>query len=167
VPILDPKTNTVSIFKLPVRNPDMPYSLGPGHAAALQPMQPSAYWGDRPLWDTHANNHNSMFDKDGRVWLAAAFRGPDNPDFCKKGSDHPSAKFFPIEKNLRQVTILDPRTMKYTFVDTCFGSQHLQFGYDADNTLWTSDGGSSRAPVVGWINTKVFDETGDAAKAQG
>ena len=167
MPILDPKANTVSFFKLPVRDPGMPYSLGPGHAAALQPMQPSAYWGDRQLWDTHANNHNSMFDKDGRVWLAAAFRGPDNPDFCKKGSDHPSAKVFPIEKNLRQVTILDPRTMKYTFVDTCFGSQHLQFGYDADNTLWTSDGGSSRAPVVGWINTKVFDETGDAAKAQG
>ena len=167
MPILDPKANTVSFFKLPVRDPGMPYSLGPGHAAALQPMQPSAYWGDRQLWDTHANNHNSMFDKDGRVWLAAAFRGPDNPDFCKKGSDHPSAKVFPIEKNLRQVTILDPKTMRYTFVDTCFGSQHLQFGYDANNTLWTSDGGSSRAPVVGWINTKVFDETGDAAKAQG
>jgi hypothetical protein len=53
--------------------------------------------------------------------------------------------------------------MKYTFVDTCFGTHHLQFGYDQNNTLWTSGGG----PVVGWINTKLFDETGDAAKAQG
>ena len=33
----------------------------------------------------------------GRVWLAATMRGPDNPDFCKKGSDHPSAKVFPLE----------------------------------------------------------------------
>ena len=59
--------------------------------------------------------------------------------------------------------MLDPKTMKYTFVDTCFGTHHLQFGYDANDTLWTSGGG----PVVGWLNTKMFDETGDAAKAQG
>ena len=59
--------------------------------------------------------------------------------------------------------MLDPKTMKYTFVDTCFGTHHLQFGYDANDTLWTSGGG----PVVGWLNTKMFDETGDAAKSQG
>jgi hypothetical protein len=53
--------------------------------------------------------------------------------------------------------------MKYTFVDTCFDTHHLQFGFDKDDTLWTSGGG----PVVGWLDTKVFDETGDAAKAQG
>jgi hypothetical protein len=166
MPILDLKTNAVTFFKMPVRDAEMPLSLGPGHAAAVKPMQPSAYWGNRQLWDTRANNHNAMFGKDGRVWLAAAIRGADNPAFCKKGSDHPSAKAFPIEKNIRQVTFLDPKTMKYTFVDTCFGSHHLQFGYDADNTLWTSIGGTS-APVAGWINTKVLDETGDAAKAQG
>ena len=53
--------------------------------------------------------------------------------------------------------------MKYTFVDTCFATHHLQFGYDENDTLWVSGSG----PVVGWVNTKVFDETGDAAKAQG
>jgi hypothetical protein len=59
--------------------------------------------------------------------------------------------------------MLDPTTMKYTFVDTCFETHHLQFGFDKNDTLWTSGGG----PVVGWLDTKVFDETGDAAKAQG
>ena len=59
--------------------------------------------------------------------------------------------------------MLDPQTMKYTFVDTCFDTHHLQFGFDKDETLWTSGGG----PVVGWLNIKVFDETGDAQKAQG
>ncbi len=63
----------------------------------------------------------------GRVWFAAAVRGPNNPDFCKKGSDHPSAKVFPIERTNRHLTMLDPKTMKYTFVDTCFGTHHLQF----------------------------------------
>src|SRR5438876_1229919 len=33
-PILDPKTHTATIFKAPVRDPDTPEALGPGHAAA-------------------------------------------------------------------------------------------------------------------------------------
>jgi hypothetical protein len=163
LPILDPKTNTVTNFKAPVRDPEMPESLGPGHAAQAAPMAPSAYWGNEKLWDTRANNHNDMIDRFGRVWLSATVRGMNNPDFCKQGSDHPSAKAFSLEKSPRQVAMLDPKTMKYTFLDTCFATHHLQFAYDANDTLWTSGGG----PVVGWINTKLFDETGDAAKAQG
>ncbi|HEY7665168.1 MAG TPA: carboxypeptidase regulatory-like domain-containing protein [Xanthobacteraceae bacterium] len=163
LPILDPKTSTVTSFKAPVRDPNMPESLGPGHAAVEKPVAPSAYWGDEKLWDTRVNNHNDMIDGKGRVWLTAAIRGPDNPAFCKKGSDNPSAKLFPIEKNVRQLAMLDPKTMKYTFVDTCFGTHHLQFGYDANDTLWTSGGGQ----VAGWLNTKMFDATGDAAKSQG
>jgi hypothetical protein len=163
MPILDPKTNKVTFFKMPVADPNMPEALGPGHAASVKPLQPSAYWGDEKLWDTRANNHNAMFDDRGRVWIAATVRGMDNPAFCKQGSDHPSAKAFPLDKSPRQVAMLDPKTMKYTFVDTCFGTHHAQFGYDADNTLWLSGTG----PVAGWINTSILDETGDAAKAQG
>src|SRR6516164_4477501 len=37
--------------------------------------------------------------------------------------------------------MLDPKTMKYSFIDTCFGTHHLQFGYDADDTLWLSGTG--------------------------
>ena len=163
MPILDPKTNKVTFFKMPVRDPNMPESLGPGHAAAVKPLQPSPYWGDEKIWDTRANNHNAMFDKKGRVWLAATVRGMDNPAFCKKGSEHPSAKVFPLDRSPRQVAVLDPKTMKYTFVDTCFGTHHPQFGYDADDTLWLSGTG----PVAGWVNTKMFDETGDAAEVAG
>ena len=163
MPILDPKTNKVSFFKMPVRDPEMPELLGPGHAATVKPLQPSPYWGDRQLWDTRANNHNSMFDEKGRVWLAATVRGLDNPAWCKKDSNNPYAKVFSLEKSPRQVAMLDPKTMKYTFIDTCFATHHPQFGYDADNTLWFSGTG----PVAGWVNTKVFDETGDAEKAQG
>jgi hypothetical protein len=163
IPILDPRTSTVGFFKLPVRDPAMPESLGPGHAASVAPLQPSAYWGDRKLWDTRANNHNSMFDSRGRLWLAATVRGLDNPALCKKGSELPSAKAFPLERSARQVAMLDPKTMKYTFIDTCFATHHLQFGYDADSTLWFSGTG----PVAGWLNTRVFEQTGDAARAQG
>ena len=163
MPILDPKTNKVSFFKMPVRDPEMPVSLGPGHAGAVKPTAESPYWGNEVLWDTRANNHNSMFDKQGRIWLAATVRGMDNPAWCKKGSDNPYAKAFPLDKSPRQVALLDPKTIKYEFIDTCFGTHHPQFGYDPDNTLWLSGTG----PVAGWINTKVWDETHDAQKAIG
>jgi hypothetical protein len=163
MPILDPKTNKVSFFKMPVQDIEMPVSLGPGHAGNVEPLQPSAYWGDRKLWDTRANNHNSMMDQKGRVWLAASVRGMDNPAWCKKGSDNEYAKVMPLDKSQRQVAMLDPKTMKYSFIDTCFATHHPQFGYDADNTLWFSGTG----PVAGWVNTRVFDETGDVKKAQG
>jgi hypothetical protein len=163
MPILDPVENRATTFKLPVRDPQMPLSLGPGHAAALKPLQPSPYWGDEAIWNTHANNHNSMLDRDGRLWLAAAVRGPDNPAFCREGSGHPSAKLFPIDRTVRHIAVYEPKTKKYTFVDTCFGTHHLQFGYDANDTIWTSGGG----PVLGWLNTKMFLQTGDAAKSQG
>src|SRR5438093_1104831 len=130
---------------------------------AAKPMLASAYWGEEKIWSQRANNHNGMFDKKGRVWFAAAVRGIENPAFCKKGSEHPSAKVFPLDRSGRQVSMLDPKTMKYSFIDTCFGTHHPQFGYDADDTLWLSGSG----PVAGWVNTKVWDETGDAARAQG
>jgi hypothetical protein len=163
LPILDPKTNSASFFDAPVRDPSMPESLGPGHAAMLTPTMPSAYWGDQKIWTNRINNHNQMYDEKGRLWLTVAVRGPDNPAFCKKGSDLVSAQLFPLEKNLRELAMLDPKTGKYTFIDTCFGTHHLEFGFDANDTLWTSGGG----PVLGWLNTKMFDETGDAAKSQG
>ncbi len=155
IPILDPKTNKVTDFKTPVHDADTPMSMEEG------PMQPSPYWGKEHVWTSKANNHNGMFDRKGRVWFAAAVRGPNNPAFCKKGSDHPSAKAFPVERTNRHLSMLDPKTMKYTFIDTCFGTHHLQF--DANDVLWTSGGGQ----VVGWFDMKKFDETGDAAKAQG
>ena len=162
VPILDPVKNTLSSFRMTV-TPDTPEALGPGHAASADVLHPSAYWGNEKIWNTKANNHNSMFGRDGRLWMAATGHGPDNPAVCKRGSDHPSAKVFPLDRSQRRVALYEPKTGKYTPLLTCFQTHHLQFGYDANDTLWTSGGGQ----VVGWINTKVLDETGDINKAQG
>ena len=165
VPYLDPVHNKSFTYHAPVRDKDMPYSLGPGYAADIRALAPSPYWGNEQIWDTHINNHNSMFDDQGRLWLAAAVRGRKDPDFCGKNSDLPSAKLFPLMQSERQLAMLDPKTMKYTFVDTCFTTHHLQFAFDKDNTLWTSSGGGGG--VVGWLDTKKFLETGDAAHSQG
>jgi hypothetical protein len=163
MPIMDPVKNTWTSVKMQVKDPTMPYSLGPGHAAALDPLQPSAYWGSERIWDTRANNHNSMLDRQGRVWLAATVRTPDNPAYCKAGSELPSAKAFPMDRAVRHLAMYDPKTQKYTMIETCYSTHHPQFGFDANNTLWTSGGG----PVLGWLNTKMFEATGDPAKSQG
>ena len=57
----------------------------------------------------------------------------------------------------------DPQTKKLTHIRTCYATHHLMFAEDANDTLWTSGGG----PVIGWLNTKMFDETGDEVASQG
>src|SRR3954464_4780157 len=160
LPVLDPTKNTATTIHIPVRDPNTPGS------ADNQMLRPSPYWGDGKIWASQASVHNPMFDKEGRIWFTARIRGPDNPAFCKAGSDHPSAKLFPVEKSTRQLAMYDPKTRKFTLIDTCFTTHHLQFAFDADNTLWTSSGGPQN-PVVGWLDTKKFLETGDAAASQG
>src|SRR5262249_44969393 len=141
VPTLDPVKNVASGFKPPVRDPDTPPGTAARIAGTPEPLEPSAYWGDEVIWDSKSNMHNPMIDGKGRVWFTAAIRGRNNPDFCKKGSDLPSAKLTPLDGSLRQLSMYDPKTQKYTFVDTCFSTHHLQFAKDANDTLWTSGGG--------------------------
>ena len=157
LPVLDPLRNATSRVPLTVRDPNtLP-------AAGSQPFQPSAYWGSEAIWTSKANVHNPMFDERGRVWLTATVRPPDNPAFCKAGSSHPSAQLFPLNRAGRHLAMYDPKTGKLTHISTCFSTHHLMFAEDANRTLWTSGGG----PVVGWLNTKLFDETGDEEKSQG
>ena len=163
-PVLDLKTNTATLEKAPVRDADMHEMLGPGHAAMEKPLGPSAYWGEEKIWTAHFNNHNAAMDDKGRIWMTAAFRDQKNePEFCKKGSDHPSAKLFPLDQSQRMLIVYDPKTKKFEFVDTCFTTHHLNF--DSKGVLWTSSGGGGG--VVGWVDTKKWDETHDAAKSQG
>lgn len=156
MPILDPITNSDTVFSVPVRDPDTPTT----NEAPV--IGPSAYWGSERIWDSQANIHNPMLDQDGRVWLTARIRGPENPDFCRAGSDHPSAQHFPKDQTSRHLAVFDPSDQSYRFVDTCFSTHHLQFDDDEDNTLYTSGG----RDVVGWLNTREFLETGDSAAAQ-
>ncbi|HKW49422.1 MAG TPA: carboxypeptidase-like regulatory domain-containing protein [Gemmatimonadaceae bacterium] len=157
LPVLDPTHNSVSRVPLTVRDPATEPAAGPNHGA------PSVYWDTATIWTSKNNVHNPMMDETGRVWITSTVRPPDNPTFCKAGSTHPSAKLFPLNRSGRQLAMYDPRTKKLTHISTCFSTHHLMFAEDSNRTLWTSGGG----PVVGWLNTKMFDETGDEEKAQG
>ncbi|HUF28424.1 MAG TPA: carboxypeptidase-like regulatory domain-containing protein [Gemmatimonadaceae bacterium] len=157
LPVLDPRRHVASRVPLTVRDP----ATRPATAPTMP--QPSPYWGDEAIWTSRANVHNPMLDAEGRVWITAAVRPPDNPDFCKEGSSHPSARAFPVARAGRHLAVYDLRTQRLTHIGTCFSTHHLMFAEDADNTLWTSGGGQ----VVGWLNTRLFDATGDEVASQG
>jgi len=158
-PVLDPVSHKATQVKMPVRDPNTPSSK-------QNPMTPSPYWGDEPIWDSQTSMHNPMFDEKGRVWFTSRVGAPANPDFCKRGSDHPSARLFPVDQSNRHLSMYDPKTGKITLIRTCFPTHHLVFAEDADNTLWTSAGGP-QSGVIGWLNRKMFEETGDEARSQG
>jgi hypothetical protein len=157
MPVLDPMTHTATRVPVTLRDSSAP------PVAPQQVAVPSPYWGSEPIWNSRANVHNPMFDEKGRVWVTSRVRPPPNPDFCKEGSSHPSARLFPLNTAGRHLAVYDPKTKEMKHVSTCFGTHHLMFAEDANSTLWTSGGGS----VVGWLNTRLWDETGDEERAQG
>ena len=157
--IADPLANTSTELRIPVRaNPETIPSRFPRSMP-----QPSNYYGEELLWSDPADPHNPMMDGKRRVWMTSTVRGRDNAAWCREGSDHPYAKYLPLERSARQASYYDPRTQKFVLIDTCYGTHHLQFGEDPDDTLWFSGGGS----VIGWLNTRLLDETGDERAAQG
>ena len=153
--ILDPARNEIAEVSVPVLD------------AALQPLPmrmgaPSPHWGEERYWSTRVNTHSNVMDHKARVWNTSRTRPPANPAFCRDGSSHSSAKLFPLATSSRQYTVYDPATRQWTLVNTCFGTFHLNFAHDADNTVWSGEGG-----VVGWVNTRILDDTGDVERAQG
>ena len=166
--IVDPVANSSVELPIPVR-PEDPNAV-PSRFPQEQ-LEPSYYWGDQLLWgrggpdgqENSSDPHNPMMDQKGRVWMTSTIRARPNPDWCKEGSDNQYAKYWPINMSGRQASFYDPESEEFVLVDTCYGTHHLQFAEDANDTLWFS--GDSSA--VGWIDTKTYDETGDERYSQG
>ena len=126
-------------------------------------FEPSPVWGDEVIFDAPANPHNPMMDAHGRVWMTSTIRGRANPDWCQAGSAHPSARYFPVERSGRQISFYDPAAESFTLIDSCYGTHHLQFAEDDSDTLWFSGDPN----VVGWLDTRQYDQTGDEQASQG
>jgi hypothetical protein len=154
--VLDPKTNSTSQVKMRVRDPQTPSSF------ATKPAAPSPYWGDEAIWNSQTTVHSFSMDKQSRVWAAARVRKPASPEWCKAGSDHPSAKLFPINQGQRGLELYDPKTKETTTIDTCFTWGHVNF--DDNGVLWSSFGPTG---VEGWFDTKMWDKTHDEKQSQG
>ena len=155
MPWLDPVHNKAGFLKAKWRDANTPTTADNPIAA------PSPYWGNTPIWNSHTSVHNQMFDSQGRLWFTARIRAADTPAFCRKGSSQSSAKVFPIDKSTRHAELYDPKTASFTPIDLCFSTHHLQF--DGQDRLWFSSPGS---PVIGWLDTRAFDRTHDAATSQ-
>lgn len=157
LPVLDPVHNTTAQVKIPYRDANTP--------GQPKPLAESTFWADEAIWDSHTTVHNPMFDGKGRLWYTSRIRANQDPAFCKAGSDLVSAKLTPLATSGRQLAVYDPATKQTSMVDTCFATHHLLFAEDANNTLWTSSGGGGG--VIGWLNTKMYDQTHDEQKSQG
>jgi len=155
LPVVDPTRASVSQVKLTVRDPKTPSS------ANTPPPQPSPYWGDEVIWNSQTSTHSFAMDSQGRVWAASRIRQNQTQPWCQAGSDHPSAKAFPINQSGRQLEMYDPKTNQTHPIDTCYTWGHANL--DKNDVLWSSFGPG----VEGWFDTKVWDKTHDEQKAQG
>ena len=134
VPVLDPITSTATQVKHPYRDPKTPSSTD----SAARTLAVLGRRGDlgRP------HEHSQSDDRRERPRVVHREDPPAR-------RTRPSAsrariirrrKVAPLDVSARQLSMYDPKTAKWSLIDTCFTTQHLYFAKDADNTLWTSAG---------------------------
>jgi hypothetical protein len=128
--IFEPTRNAFTQVTIPVLDPKL-------QPTATKIGAASPYWGEEMYWNTRVIAHSNVLDQKGRAWNTSRTRPPANPDFCKEGSSHPSAKLFPLNTSGRQYTVYDPKTKQFSIVNTCFGTFHLNLAHDANNTIWS------------------------------
>ena len=109
--------------------------------------------------------HNPMVDGKKRVWMTIQGAASTPPAECSNGDKNKYAKYFPniTGKESKRIAVYDPADKQMRTVPVCFGNHHLAFGYDKDDTVYFS----GDTNVIGWVNTRVFDETKDSLKAMG
>ncbi|HEX9765320.1 MAG TPA: carboxypeptidase-like regulatory domain-containing protein, partial [Nitriliruptorales bacterium] len=171
----NPQTYEVGEFKVATRDTDL-LSVprdGLGGPFPQDPFReirrPSPYWPDEELWNVASEPRSGQMDHKGRVWAGFRIRRDEKqPAFCRSGSTNRFARYFPLDpqpgSNIggKQTGVYDPTTEEWTLIDVCWWFDHSDFATDADHTLF-----SGMDNVLGWINTRVFDETGDEQAAQG
>ena len=162
IAVLDPKTGAKKMVNVPLRDENDRKKLRTWSPQTIG--APSPYWGNQIVWSDPVNPMQPHMDSKGRVWFNAQTRA-DNPAYCKSGSNNPFTRNFPLDQLGKGVDYYDPATGEITTIDLCFGTQHSMFANDKDETLYFSL--PSATGGIGWIKTRVWDETHDAEKSQG
>jgi len=157
---VDPKTNKSTAIKVPTRNGYntswCDATSGPGRPAGSGGFQTlgcpatavggvSAYVG---RYKNPANPHNPMLDAKGNVWVTTQIRREWQEDIPAQCKADPAIAG---RSHHRQLGYYDPKTKKWSLIDTCYGTHHLQF--DKKGVLWTS--GDSF--VLGWFDPSKYD----------
>ena len=157
--VTDTREHRSEMIKIPLRDNDPPVPS----MFATEGFKPWRDFGAEAVWNDPANPHNPMIDAEGRVWLTTRIRHPDNPDWCRAGSDNRYAQYHPLDRAFRHTGYYDPEAGEFELIGTCYGTHHLQFAEDEQDTLYFSGGGD----VIGWLDTRLYDATGDEQLAQG
>jgi hypothetical protein len=141
-----------------------------GHLEALDPATGTTTEIDIPgvsppvAHRPHAMVHNPMVDGKGRVWMSMREGEGKTYDWCTDGSLNKFAAYFPNPGRVGQeVALYDPAAKKVDIIPVCFDTHHVNFGHTKDDVVYFSGDFN----VLGWINTRVWDETHDAKKAAG
>jgi len=160
--VLDPNENKTFALDIPTREAK---EKVPSRFPA--PNRPSLHWGNEHLWANPpydpADPHNPMLDSKGRVWMTSKIRSNQDPSWCNSATNK-FADWFPLQSSGRQASYYDPQTKKFTLIDTCYSTHHLQFDNDPDETVYFNE---LVGPMFGWIDTKVYEQTKDEQKAGG
>ena len=128
----------------------------PTAAPRIQTDTPeSPYYGNEAIWARAADPRSVAMDGEGRVWLTGRVRAQEEqPAFCTDPGNR-FAGHFPLQSGRRQVFLYDPQTEQFSGIDTCFSSDHNQLSHDDIFFYGFREG-------VGWIDTQIWDDTGDA-----
>jgi hypothetical protein len=160
--VVNPVENSTFTLDIPTRAPK---EQVPSRFPA--PQRPSLHWGTEHLWSNPPYNpadpHNPMMDSKGRVWMTSKIRPNMAPPWCADPANK-FASWFPLTRSGRQASFYDPKTQKFTLIDTCYSTHHLQFDNDPEETVYFNELGG---PMFGWVSSKIYDQTGDEQKANG
>ena len=149
-------------FAIPLREPT---EMVPSMFPTAPGFEPSPSWGEEIIFDAPANPHNPMMDAQ-RAGVADLHdsAGATNPDWCREGSGASLGPLLPgVSAAGGRSRSTTRRSETFTLIDSCYGTHHLQFAEDASDTLWFSGDPN----VVGWLDTKMYDETGNEQTSQG
>jgi hypothetical protein len=163
---IDPVENTKFAIKVPV--PEVAAEFRRTHPQQF--LKPSPVWDREVVFDDTLEEEAGQRDTKGRIWFIMEDHREDVPGFCKGTTDNLFGKTYAIGPNGRQIEVYDPKTTKFETIDTCFGGSHAIMDNDKDETLYVT-GGDNGGPYsrfgIGWVKTRVWDQTHDAEKSQG
>ena len=158
--VVDPLENSAKEIPIPTR--DDPKTMRSRFPQSY--VKPSNFWGETIVHAGVSDPHNPMMDSKGRLWATSTVSQGTVPDWCKDGSSNKFAAYFPATApSGRHASYYDPKTRQFALIYTCFGTHHLQFGEDPNETVFFSGGG----PTIPWVNSKVYDQTRDEKAAVG
>ena len=171
----DPVHHREGSMKIPTRDTDLPSGAARWPGRSVSPGSAEKGAAAVPLLARRGNLERGVGATkrpDGRqgphLGGFRIRRDEKQPAFCRSGSSNRFARYFPLDprpnSNIggKQTGFYDPKTRAWTLIDVCWWFDHSAFVTDADHTLY-----SGMDNVLGWINTRRFDETHDEQASQG